>query len=203
MAFQSTTGDRLVCPACRTLVFRQDSGKNRTVRALPVPEDMTPLRVGATGRHAGRSFGVIGRLRYTFEGGYQNWWALAPDDSNGPCGWLVEAYGDYAVLLPSPALKTTAQAMVNTKPGKTHKFGDGLPYRTETRDKNTGIRFEGELPGPGDQTEGFAQVELTGETGDLVIVQVHAGTRDASYAGRRMAFEDLQLNQLRDLHEWT
>jgi hypothetical protein len=191
---------RLVCPACRTVVFRQYPGKSSTALALPVPEDMTPLRIGATGRHAGRTFTVMGRLWYPFERGYQNWWAL--DFGDGDWGWLVEAYGDYAVVQPS-ALKTTAQAMVNTKPGKTHKFGDGVPYRTEARDKNTGIRFEGELPGPGDETEGFAQVELTGDTGDLLLVQVHAGTRIAGYAGRRVAFADLQPDQLRDLHEWT
>jgi hypothetical protein len=194
---------RLVCPACRTVVFRQvpagpAPGKRST--ALPVPEDMTPLRIGATGRYAGRPFAVTGRLRYTFQGGYQNWWAL--DSGDGSPAWLVEAYGDYAVVQPS-GLKTTLQAMVNTKAGKTHKFGDGVPYRTVTRDKNTGIRFEGELPGPGDETTGFASVELAGETGDLLIVQVHAGTRIAAYAGRRVAFADLQPDQLRDLHEWT
>ncbi len=192
---------RLVCPACRTVVFRRYPAKSGTARALPVPEDMTPLRVGTVGRHAGQSFGVTGRLRYTFGEGYQNWWAL--DLGDGNYGWLVEAYGDYGVVRPAPALKTTAHAMVNTKPGKTHKFGDGVPYLTQTRDKNTGIRFEGELPGPGDETDGFVQVELKGETGEWVIVQVHAGTRIAAYAGRRAAFEELQLQPLRDLHDWT
>jgi hypothetical protein len=192
---------RLVCPACRTVLFRQYPAKSGTARALPVPEDMTPLRVGAVGRHAGQSFAVTGRLRYTFEEGYQNWWALNLAD--GAYAWLVEAYGDYGVVQPSAGFKTTAHTMVNSKPGKTHKFGDGILLRTDTHDKNTGIRFEGELPGPGDETEGFVQVELTGETGEWVIVQVHAGTRIAAYAGRRVAFEDLQLQQLRDLHDWT
>lgn len=200
LAFRSGAGTRLVCPACRTVVRRPPAVPGGPARALPVPEDMTPLRTGATGRHDGRAFTVTGRLRYTFKKGYQNWWAL--DFGNGSAGWLVEAYGDYAVVQPA-ALRTTAPAMVGTKPGKTHRFGDGAPYRVTTLDKNTGIRLEGELPGPGDETTGFHQVELAGETGDLLVAQVHAGTRTLVYAGRRVAYSDLQLQQLRDLHEWT
>jgi hypothetical protein len=86
LAFRSAAGMRLVCPACRTVVFRQAPGKSSKARALPVPEDMTPLRIGATGRHGGRTFEVTGRLRYTFAGGYQNWWALAWGDGTG-AGW--------------------------------------------------------------------------------------------------------------------
>lgn len=64
-------------------------------RLVPLP---TQFRVGQTGTIRGRTFQVLGRVRYAYDEGVWDEWYLALDD--GQPAWLEEDDGEYILARP-------------------------------------------------------------------------------------------------------
>jgi hypothetical protein len=199
LTFRAGFPAKQVCPACRLVVHREGSGISGTRTAPAVPEDMTPLRVGTVGKYQGQSFELTGRIRYTSEQGYQNWWAMLLPDGTG--AWLTEAYGDYAILRKTTS-KVAPHKLTGSAPGKEFELGTGLAFYIKGLDKKKGLHLEGELPAGSGEHTGFISVELGNEKRELAVVNVYALDKIAVYLGGYVPFESFHFTKLRDLHDW-
>ena len=73
-----------------------------------------PLWVGGSGTLKGHSFVVNGRVRYSYEGGYWDEWALTLDD--GRHAWLAEDEGNFT-LTRLKDMKVKSGVYAKAKPG--------------------------------------------------------------------------------------
>ena len=77
------------------MVVRRDLDVESIGTMAALPQDMSPFQIGTQGKFDGVGFGIIGRMKLSWENGYWNEWFIVSED--GRKGWLAEAQGFYAV----------------------------------------------------------------------------------------------------------
>ena len=83
-----------VCTYCKALAARRDRDPELIGKVAALVDTGSPLGLGASGRYAGRTFALAGRVQLKHPlGGVWDEWYLALDD--GRWGWLAEAQGHY------------------------------------------------------------------------------------------------------------
>ena len=86
----------LVCGYCGTHFKITDGGLDRALSGKhpKLAEFPSIFKVGGTGKILGKTFTVLGRMRYSYTGGHFDEWFL---DYDGEQAWLAEDEGTYAL----------------------------------------------------------------------------------------------------------
>ena len=188
----------LVCARCNAINRRASLDGASLPKAEPVREDMSILRVGTTGRYQGMYFEVLGRIQHFFKEGYRNHWYILTD--RGEEFWLGEWAGNYCFFkeAPSPA----PDAFKNIKPGQVVRINN-VAFEVELLDQEQQTYIEGEVPDSHAQEHNYISIELLQPANyGMAIANVYNRTRMQVYVGQYQYLEDLQLQNLREHHEW-
>ena len=197
--FKSPASASAVCSFCRSTLVRDGESLRKIGVSAEIFDDFTPLQIGASGRFAGESFMLVGRLQFGTEDGPWNEWHALFD--NGRNGWLSEDNGRYvfAFDLPTPPDAPRPETL-----------RVGLPVTVDGRRWSVGsvvsaklLAAEGELiaPPPADRAIVVADLRNTAD---------EVGTLEASdpaalhwSIGKSIGLADLKMSGLREVAEKT
>jgi hypothetical protein len=205
LRFRSADLVAKVCDYCRSTVLRRADGLEAVGRAAEVPDDVSPLQLGVTGRDGERRFELIGRVRWRYdEGGWSEWLALYDD---GRTGWLGEASGRFMLLreLEGAGDKTAVGRALAA--GRPVNVGDeavleGVAYRVNDVRAVTCAGSEGELPFPARTGLKAVSVDLMAEDGGAASIQQEDGGPVQVYLGRYVSLADIRASGLRAFDGW-
>jgi hypothetical protein len=193
-----------VCDYCRSSIVRDGETLKAVGRVAEVPEDVSPLEVGVRGAYDGKSFELVGRVRWRWaDGGWNEWLALFDD---GSTGWLGEAMGRYMLLrqIAHSGFRTTV--VRSMRDGQEVVLGteatiDGIDYRVTDVKEATCAGSEGELPFNAPVGLTMASVDLMAADGHCASIQKD-GDEVSVYAGRYLSLRDLGASGLRAFEGW-
>ena len=177
-ALRAVHSVQLVCRHCQQLILKDKPLAFGKTVAAP-REDMSVLRIGATGKEEKGSFEVIGRIQHFYHHGYRNLWYVLYQ--NGDSGWLGDWEGGYSLL--TYHQPKSDFGLLSSAPGKRVTIlGSQFEVRRLTRHR---IFYpEGELPELSLHKESFMAVELGNEQEQLVLAHLYS-TKDAEiFAGK-------------------
>ena len=195
--FRAVHSAQLVCRNCQQLILKSKATAPGKTVSTP-REDMSVLRVGATGKEEKGIFEVIGRVQYFYEQGYRNLWYLLYQ--NGDSGWLGDWEGGYSLLTHHKAQHDFG--LLSGKPGKEIKaFGARFELRRISKHMITCL--EGELPEIALQQEKFMAIELGNDQEQVILAHAYTHKNLEAFAGTFEYFKDLSFNQLRPHNEWV
>ncbi len=199
----------VVCDFCRSSVLRRDETLTLAGLAAHVPETLTALQLGVTGRFDDQPFELIGRIGWEWRdnaglvgGQWTEWLALFADGSQG---WLAEAMGRLAMLrgvepLPDdPAIAALAAGGAVT-PGDAVSLAGTLYRITDVRAASA-TGSDGELPFAAPAGETLFNIDLASADGRVASLQRHGDTIIA-WAGRGVTLRELAPKRLRRLDGW-
>ena len=181
-----------VCGACRSVVTFGEDAARVAGRLSVLPEARSRLWVGATGRVRGRSFGVVGRVRYGWARGYWDEWFLLLDGAEP--AWLSEDEGELA--FESGGALSAAVSMAALSPGASVDLG-GRPWRVTERGVARCEGGEGQLPFVVVQGEEIPFADLEGSGGAVGTLEMD---RDGArlFEGEELRPGELQLDGARE-----
>lgn len=112
----------VTCDFCQQVSLLHDEGLDPTGKTAKLVDLPSALYIDATGTIGERRFTVVGRLRYSYEGGLWDEWFIAFDD--GEVGWLVEDEGEFklytkeSLTAPVPEFEKVAVGTTITVAGR-------------------------------------------------------------------------------------
>lgn len=196
-----------VCASCRSVVTFGEAAAEVAGTMSALPATPSRLFVGATGRVEGQPFRVVGRVRYGYQRGYWDEWALSMAD--GATRWLSEDEGELELEAEVPVDEATLgggealPAAASLTPGAS-VIAAGRAFRVVERDTAFCEGGEGQLPFvlvQGDRVP-FADLRGGGSGGSSVgaaevgtLEDLPDGTR--LYLGRALAPTELVLDATR------
>lgn len=186
-----------VCPFCRSIIVRHDVDLTRVGVVSDLPDDSSPLQIGATGTVDQHSFTVTGRIIYEYDGGGWNEWHLASGPSS--FGWLSDAMAEYAVTSPVRRPPTLPDAQELTRGRRLVIDAVSYEVATVTLARYRGV--EGDLPFEYWDKQAVRFVDLRSETGRLATID-YSETPPLVFAGRFYEFRELHLSGLRRFEGW-
>lgn len=179
-----------VCPYCKALAARRDRDPELIGKVADLVDTGSPLGLGATGRHAGRSFTLAGRVQLKHPlGGVWDEWYLALDD--GRWGWLAEAQGRFYLTftqtshgtLPSPA---------DLQPGGLADLGpDGL-WTVDEVSEAAFHSAEGEIPWAVEPGATYRYADLSGRNGAFATLD-YGEEPPLFFLGREVSLAELGI----------
>ncbi len=202
IAFRSVDLPVRVCGYCRTSVLRDDAGVRAMGTAAIVPDDVSPIQLGARGRDGDAGFEIVGRVRWRWtDGGWNEWLALFADGSHA---WLGEAMG--RIMLLRPAAMPRSPVLRDFGPDAPIAVGtditiDKVRYAVVDSRTATALASEGELPFPAPAGQAIASIDLHAADGRCASIQ-HEGGAIHAYAGRYVTLADLRMTGLRAFEGW-
>ena len=101
--FASAASVSAVCGYCRSTLVRDGEALRRIGVAGELFDDHSPLQLGASGRHQGVAFSVVGRVQYGYPDGRWTEWHLLFDGEAGKSAWLSEDNGAYVLAFDQPS----------------------------------------------------------------------------------------------------
>lgn len=204
LAFRSANLVVKVCDQCRSTIVRRGETLENVGKAAEVPEDVSPLQLGVSGRDGDRRFQVVGRVRWRWKDGAWNEWCCLWND--GGYAWLGEASGRLMLLteVETSAWDGGAVAAMQTgravTPGMTATLG-GLEYTVNDVQDVECVGAEGELPFPTPVGTKGVSVDLQRPDGRAASIQTENGELSA-YAGRYVTLADIHATGLRAFDGW-
>jgi hypothetical protein len=196
--FRWSSAVQTVCPFCHSILVRTDLNLQKVGQVADLPPDPSPISLWTEGTYRGKTFQVLGRILYEWEGGGWNEWHIVFSD--GSSGWLSDAQLQYAVSFlvdSAPALPPAAQVFRGTQ----------LEYNQVTYEVATITRasykgVEGELPFPfyGKSDMLFADLRTAGRPFGTLD---YSDPAPALYLGEWVEFEDLKLKNLKQFEGWS
>lgn len=187
-----------VCAACRGSVIRSDEGVKSIGEVAEVPDDLSPLQVGADGTYEGKPFEILGRQKIQWAEGCWNEWYC--HFATGRDAWIAEAQGFWGLCFRNdprqvPNFKSAGigAEVVIPNEGK---------FWVDDRKKNICVATEGELPwnDVAGGKERFS-IDLVGEKGKFATIEYLADTT-RFYVGRFVTLRDLRIRNLRQIEGW-
>jgi Domain of unknown function (DUF4178) len=185
------------CRYCRSILVRGEGDLAAVGEVAELPLEGSPLQLGSEGVYKAKSFQVIGRLVYEWEGGVWNEWHLVMND--GSSGWLSDAQLEYAVSFQAQApalLPASGQIQV----GQSYNWFN-LKYECTSITKAHYRGVEGELP--------FQYWDKSDVLfADLRTTDGRFGTIDYSeeppllFLGEVVEFDALKFRNLRAFEGW-
>jgi len=195
--FKSRSSVFGVCSFCSSTLVRHDLNIESLGKMSALPQDMSPLMLGTTGRFENSRFEIIGRQRISWEDGAWNEWYLHFD--NGKDGWLADAQGFYLVsfqISDPPQFPVLAQLRIDS----TIRLM-GNEYTLEDIREVTCVGSQGELPVKSIKGRKSTSVDLVGENERYGNIDYSAeGNR--LFFGSYVDFENLNLMNLREIDGW-
>ena len=209
ISFRSHALPVVVCDFCRSTVLRRDDGLSLAGVAAQVPETLTALQLGVTGRFDDQPFELIGRIGWEWRdevglvgGQWAEWLALFADGSQG---WLAEAMGRLTMLravdpLPDDPVIAALAAGDAFTPGDEVSLA-GTVYRIADASAATATGSEGELPFATPMGDALFNIDLASADGRIASVQRHGDTIMV-FVGRGVTLRELAPKKLRRLDGW-
>jgi hypothetical protein len=203
IAFRSADLPVRVCDYCHSTIARDGETLKLVGKTAIVPEDVSPLQLGARGRFEDRAFELVGRVRWRWtDGAWNEWLALYGD---GATAWLGEASGRYMLLdeVPAPANNSVVQAVLanRTPPVGRASTIAGIKYVVVDSRQVVCVASEGELPAPTATGTQAISVDLMTTDGRCASVQ-REGDETHAYAGRYVTLAELGMTGLRAFDGW-
>lgn len=202
--FRSPALPVVVCPYCQSLVTRIGDEIRAVGKAAVLPFDVSPIRIGTTGRDGDRAFEVIGRVRWGWSDGSWNEWLLLFTD--GSHAWLGEAMGLYMLLAERPPASGDAGVSRIAAGGEailgTRMTIDGQMLAVSDIREASCIAAEGELPFRAPPGWTVYSVDLRGEGSACATIQRDAG-ETSLYLGRYVTLAELRPQGLRAIEGWA
>jgi hypothetical protein len=207
--FRSAALPVVVCDFCRSTVLRRDDGLTLAGVAAQVPETLTALQLGVTGRFDDQPFELIGRVGWEWRddaglvgGQWAEWLALFADGSQD---WLAEAMGRLTMLravdpLPDDPVIAALAAGDAFIPGDEVSLA-GDTFRIADARAATATGSEGELPFATPMGEALFNIDLASADGRIASLQRHGKTITA-WVGRGVTLRELAPKKLRRLDGW-
>jgi ribosomal protein S27AE len=197
--FRSPASASAVCSFCRSTLLRDGPSLRRIGQSAELFDDFTPLQLGASGRHAGEGFTLVGRLQFGTEDGPWNEWRALFD--NGRDGWLSEDNGRYVFAFDRPA-PPDAPDPARLQPGLRVTV-DGRAWNVGSRVQARLLAAEGELREPPPADRPFTIVDLRNEAGEVATLDASRAPRLQWSVGRSVQLSELGMQGLREVSEKT
>jgi hypothetical protein len=199
IAFQSSLSVYAVCKYCSSMVVRRDLDVESIGTMAALPQDMSPFQIGTQGKFDGVGFGIIGRMKLSWEDGYWNEWCILSED--GRRGWLAEAQGFYAVSFEIAENEELKEKNLDSLPvGSFLKFHDSLLKIVDIKEA-TCVGCEGELPFVAPKGRKTKSLDLVGKSGEFASIEIENNQRRV-YLGRYVEWENLHCQNFRILEGW-
>lgn len=196
--FRWSSAAQTVCAFCHSILVRSDLNLEAVGKVADLPPDPSPICLLTEGAYKGKSFQVLGRILYEWEGGGWNEWHIVFSD--GVSGWLSDAQLQYAVsFLATPSAPLPAEREVFR--GRQYQFNN-VTYDVSTTTRASYKGVEGELPFPfyGKSAMLFADLRTAGrEFGTLD----YSEAKPLLFLGEWVDFNELHLKNLREFEGWT
>ncbi len=203
VAFRSSLPSR-VCDYCRSLLVRDGDDLRRVGQVAAVPEDVSPLQLGARGRFDGHGFELVGRVRWRWTDGAWNEWYAAVDD--GRFWWLGEAAGRYMLLAPTSGDAEQNATYRRIASGREPEVGEQSRIGS-TQYSVVDVRYvecvasEGELPTATPSGSKALSVDLSASDGRCATIQ-RDGIGTSLYSGRYVTLAEIAATGLRRFDGW-
>lgn len=134
----------VVCSYCGQTSYINAGMVNPAGQKILLSDYGSILSVGKRGKLKGKSFGVLGRLRFNYEDGFWDEWLIWFDGSEYTDYWLQEDEGEF-VLFSKKTLTGQAPIFENIKVG-TSILVNGFPMFVTEKNNASINGGEGELP---------------------------------------------------------
>jgi endogenous inhibitor of DNA gyrase (YacG/DUF329 family) len=194
--FKSAGSAVAVCGFCSSTLVREGDALRKIGEQSEVFEDYSPLQIGTSGRNAGITFTIIGRLQYRYgEGTWNEWYVLFDNNTNG---WLSEDNGKY-VLSFDVADIGRSPPLEGLKAGVTVSVHNTF-FTVASVVEATLIAAQGELPASSAKTlaskQAFTIVDLRSPQGEVATLD-YSQTPPNLSIGRSADLNELKLQNLR------
>lgn len=195
--FKSRSSIFGVCSFCGSTLVRHDLNVENIGKMAELPQDMSPLQIGTSGRYEGKNFEIVGRQKIVWDQGQWNEWYVLFDD--GRDGWLADAQGFYMVSfqLPDSRLIPPREKI---RVSESIKLGDGL-YTVDDIREVTCAGSQGELPVKSAQGRKSTSVDLKGPGQSFGSIDF-SPEGDRLFLGKYVEFDDLKFMNLREIDGW-
>ena len=193
--FASAASVSAVCGYCRSTLVRDGEALRRIGVAGELFDDHSPLQLGASGRHQGVAFSVVGRVQYGYPDGRWTEWHLLFDGEAGKSAWLSEDNGAYVLAFdqPSPQPPPSPEGL---RAGQRLQVA-GEAWQVASCQPATLVAAEGELPRVPAQTGPFPVADLRREDGSVGTLAWLDAAAPGWSIGRGVQLADLALRGLR------
>ena len=204
IAFKSVELPVKVCDYCHSSVLRTGGNLQAMGKVADVPDDVSPLQLGTTGRVGAHGFELIGRVRWRYADGAWNEWLAYFDD--GSTRWLGESMGRYMLLHPVDLAQVQSPVVDLMRGGRDVPPGieatiENVQYWASDVKTVSCVASEGELP--------FNSLGLTAQSIDLMSADEHCasiqkaeGEEVEAYAGQYVTLADIAAKNLRSFEGW-
>lgn len=194
--FASAASASAVCGFCRSTLVREGDALRRIGVVGELFDDHSPLQLGASGRHHGVAFTLVGRAQYRYpDGAWSEWHALF-DGESGKSAWLSEDNGAYVMAFEQPALQPPP-ALAEVRVGQRLLIG-GDAWRVASLQHVSLAAAEGELPRAPRLEGAFPVADLRREDGSVGTLEWMDPLQPRWSIGRRVGLADLALKGLRE-----
>jgi len=204
LRFRSTALPVKVCDFCRSTIVRHGDALELAGTAAVVPDDVSPIQIGTTGRDGTRRFEVIGRVRWRWSDGAWNEWLLLFGD--GGHGWLGEASGRFMLLAEQGVIASYSDLPDLIRQDRVivgyDVTIDDVQYQVNDARHVTCIGSEGELPFAAPAGLEALSVDLLRGDGRCASVQ-REGDAISVYTGRYVTLAELAPRNLRAIEGWA
>ncbi|MBS0447819.1 MAG: DUF4178 domain-containing protein [Proteobacteria bacterium] len=198
--FRSAASAFAVCSYCRSSIVRDGDALQKVGRSAELFADHTPLRLGASGRHQGAPFTLVGRLQYGYaEGTWNEWHALFDSGSQQRSAWLSEDNGRYVIAFDAP-LTEPAPTAASLRAGAPVVVA-GQPWTVASVTSARLVAIEGELPEPPASRGEFVVIDLRNPRGEVGTFDYGDPARPRWSIGRSVALAELAMSGLADASE--
>lgn len=202
--FKSTVSLYTVCAYCRSYLFRGEEHFENMGKMADLPEDSSPLQIGASGIYMNKSFTIVGKNKMKWEDGFWNEWYLNMQD--GTPAWLAEAQGEFILNFEQKGVSPSSLPRRSDI-----KIGQRLSLQNQTYTivdiKNAECcGSEGELPFRAVPGEKRFSVDLRSTQGEvfssLEFDETAKNDECRLYVGRYISLRGLQMKFLREFDGW-
>lgn len=199
--FRSAQSSHAVCAYCHSTVVREGEVLKRLGKLAELFDDHSPLQLGASGRHQGMGFVVVGRIQYQSAQGPWTEWAVVQDD--GQPATLSEDNGSYVFARPRTVSRPLPEPQ-HLRLGMSTAV-EGRRYAVAFNDQVSLRAAEGELSHLPPSGQPFAWVELRSQGGPgpstvltLDYSPTLSGQPVAVSLGQEVRLEELHMQGLKD-----
>lgn len=197
--FRSAASAFAVCSFCRSSIVRDGEALRRIGQSAELFDDHSPLQLGASGRHQGAPFVLVGRLQYRYaEGTWNEWHALF---DNGRSGWLSEDNGRYVFAFDAP-LQEAVPASESLRAGQSLSIA-GQAWAVASVVAAKLIAAQGELPFKPNLERGFVVADLRNTRDEVGTLDYSEPAAPKWSIGRSVAISELAMSGLAESSEKT
>jgi hypothetical protein len=197
--FRSPASAFAVCSFCNSTIVRDGDSLRKIGESAELFDDHSPLQLGASGKHQGAAFTLVGRLQYRYaEGTWNEWHALF---DGGKSGWLSEDNGRYVVAFDAPLAGAAPSATSLRVGGSLALAGQNWTVASVVAAKL--IAAQGELPFVPNLARGFVISDLRNTQGEVATLDYGDPSSPRWSVGRSVALSELAMIGLAEVAEKT